>query len=42
MRSFMLPLEVDEGNAQARMENGVLTLTLPKKQGTAATRIQIQ
>ena len=42
LRSFMLPVEVDETNAQARMEHGVLTLTLPKKQGTAATRIQIQ
>jgi HSP20 family protein len=42
LRSFMLPVEVDETSAQARMENGVLTLTLPKKQGTQATRIQIQ
>lgn len=42
MRSFMLPVEVDETSAQARMENGVLTLTLPKKEGNGATRIQIQ
>jgi HSP20 family protein len=42
MRSFTLPGEVDEANAQARMENGVLTLTLPKKQGSEATRIAIQ
>ena len=42
MRSFMLPVEVDETNAQARMENGVLTLTLPKMEGNGATRIQIQ
>lgn len=42
MRSFVLPAEVDEASAQARMENGVLTLTLPKKQGAAATRIAIQ
>lgn len=42
MRSFMLPVEVDEANAQARMENGVLTLTLPKKEGNGATRVQIQ
>lgn len=42
VRSFMLPVEVDEGSAQARMENGVLTLTLPKKHGSAATRIAIQ
>jgi len=42
MRSFMLPAEVDETSAEARMENGVLTLTLPKKQGSAATRIAVQ
>lgn len=42
MRSFMLPAEVDETSAQARMENGVLTLTLPKKEGNGATRIPIR
>ena len=42
VRSFQLPAEVDEANAQARMENGILTLTLPKKQGNAPTRIAIQ
>ena len=42
MRSFMLPVEVDEASAEARMENGILTLTLPKKQGSEATRISIQ
>ena len=42
MRSFMLPVEVDEAGAEARMENGILTLTLPKKQGSEATRIAIQ
>ncbi|MGQ9724907.1 MAG: Hsp20/alpha crystallin family protein, partial [Tepidimonas sp.] len=30
-RSFALPGDVDETNASARYENGVLTLTLPKK-----------
>lgn len=42
MRSFVLPVEVDEANAQARIEDGVLSLTLPKKQGSAATRVSIQ
>ncbi len=42
LRSFTLPADVDEASAQARMENGILTLTLPKKQGTTATRIAIQ
>ncbi|MGB7480931.1 MAG: Hsp20/alpha crystallin family protein, partial [Burkholderiaceae bacterium] len=30
-RSFTLPAEVDENRADARLENGVLILTLPKK-----------
>lgn len=42
VRSFTLPSDVDESGAQARMENGVLTMTLPKKQGNGATRIAIQ
>ncbi len=41
-RSFVLPSEVDEATAQARMENGVLSLSLPKKQGATATRLTIQ
>ena len=42
MRSFTLPSEVDEAAAQARLDNGVLHLTLPKKQGGAARRIDVQ
>jgi HSP20 family protein len=42
MRSFTLPSEVDEAAAQARLDNGVLHLTLPKKQGSAARRIDVQ
>jgi HSP20 family protein len=42
MRSFTLPSEVDEGAAQARLDNGVLHLVLPKKQGSAARRIDVQ
>jgi HSP20 family protein len=34
-RSFVLPAEVDESAAEARLEDGILTLTLPKKQATA-------
>jgi HSP20 family protein len=41
-RSFTLPLEVDDAGAEARLENGVLMLTLPKKQGGAAKRLTIQ
>lgn len=42
MRSFTLPSEVDDAAAQAKLENGVLHLTLPKKQGSAVRRIDIQ
>lgn len=42
VRSFMLPVEVDDASAEARMENGILTLILPKKQGREAKRITIQ
>jgi len=42
MRSFALPTEVDDASAQARLENGVLLLSLPKKQGTEARRLTIQ
>lgn len=30
-RSFSLPVEIDQGQSQARFENGVLTLTLVKR-----------
>ena len=42
MRSVTLPSEVDEGAAQARLDNGVLHLVLPKKQGGAVRRIDMQ
>jgi HSP20 family protein len=32
-RSFQLPAEIDNSQAKARFDNGVLTLTLPKKPG---------
>lgn len=41
-RSLRLPQEVDEGNAKARFENGVLTLTLPKKIFGRAQRLVIE
>lgn len=31
-RSFQLPLDIDQTQSKAKYENGVLTLTLPKKQ----------
>lgn len=42
MRSFSLPTDVDEAAAQAHLENGMLTLSLPKKQAGAATRLTVQ
>jgi len=30
-RSFQLPMDIDQAQAKAKFENGLLTLTLPKK-----------
>jgi HSP20 family protein len=38
-RSFTLPQAVDEQGAQARYDNGVLTLTLPKRDNSRFRRI---
>ena len=41
-RTVVLPAEVDAGAAQARFDNGVLTLVLPKRVPSGATRIAVQ
>lgn len=41
-RSFTLPMEVDDKKAEAKYENGVLQLTLPKKSGSGGKQIAIQ
>lgn len=41
-RSFSLPQEVDDTKTEARYQDGVLQLTLPKKQGTASKQITVQ
>jgi HSP20 family protein len=41
-RSFTLPQEVDEANAEAKFRDGVLELTLPKKAATQRKQITIQ
>ena len=41
-RSFTLPTDVDEKGTVARYTDGVLDLTLPKKQGNGARRIAVQ
>lgn len=40
-RSFTLPLEVDQADAVARLEHGVLTLTLPKRSAGSAAHITV-
>ena len=41
-RSFQLPSDIDAEQCKARYDNGVLTLTLPKKQGGNAQRLAIE
>ena len=41
-RSFELPQAVDSAESSAKFENGVLTLTLPKRSGPKATRLAIK
>jgi len=41
-RSFTLPSDVDDGAAEAKLEDGVLRLTLPKKAGGSAHRLTVQ
>ena len=40
-RSFALPQEVDESKAEAKLRDGVLELTLPKKAAAARRQIAI-
>lgn len=41
-RSFSLPQEVDDAKTEAKYQDGVLSLSLPKKPGTARKQITIQ
>ncbi len=40
-RSFTLPMDVEFAKAEAKYENGVLMLTLPKAPGTATHKLPI-
>lgn len=40
-RSFTLPVEIDQGACQAKLEHGVLTLSLAKKIAPTATQLTI-
>jgi HSP20 family protein len=41
-RNFELPIEVTDEGAEANFENGVLTLTLPKRVAVTSKRLQIR
>lgn len=41
-RSFQLPVEIDQSASKAKYDNGVLTLTLPKKQASGSQKIMIE
>jgi HSP20 family protein len=41
-RSFQLPMDIDQTQAKAKYDNGVLTLTLPKKLANASQRLTIE
>ena len=41
-RSFQLPADIDPDTAKAKYDNGVLTLTLPKKKSGASQRLTIE
>jgi len=41
-RSISLPADVDERNAKAKYENGVLKLTLPKRAGGKRQRLTVE
>ena len=41
-RSFTLPVDLDESSSSAKYENGVLELTLARKQNQAGRKIAIQ
>ena len=42
VRTFTLPAEVDDDRAEARLENGILRLVLPKKQAIQPKKIAVQ
>jgi HSP20 family protein len=41
-RAFTLPTEVDPNNVQAKFENGILCITLPKSEAQKPRRIEVQ
>jgi HSP20 family protein len=41
-RSFTLPKEIDRTKVEAKFDNGILELTLPKNGGNSSQRVKIQ
>jgi HSP20 family protein len=41
-RAVRLPVDVDAGKVQARLNNGVLTITLPKSQAAQPRKIEVK
>lgn len=41
-RAFTLPQEVDAGKAEAKCEDGLLEIVLPKKEGTSARQLAVR
>jgi HSP20 family protein len=41
-RSFQLPQDIDQAKAKAKYDQGVLMLTLPKKQASGSQRLAIE
>lgn len=41
-RAIQLPQDVDQAQSKAKYENGVLTLTLPKKQASSAQTLRVE
>lgn len=41
-RGISLPQDVDSSQARAKYDNGVLTLTLPKKQGNRSQKLRVE
>jgi HSP20 family protein len=41
-RGVQLPYEIDQTQSKAKYDNGVLTLTLPRKQGNGSQQLKIE
>ncbi|MGV3655491.1 MAG: Hsp20/alpha crystallin family protein [Noviherbaspirillum sp.] len=41
-RSFTVPQAIDESQVQAKYQDGILTLTIPKKSGGSAKQVTVQ